>query len=544
MGIKNVRLTTAIFVERAVSFHGLRYDYSNVVYVNAKTNVEIICKEHGSFMQRASHHTSGSGCPDCGNIQSGIVKRLSIDKFIKLANALHGDKYDYSLVDYKTNRTKVKIICKSHGVFLQEPDSHLSGRGCNLCGYNTSQSKNTSTLEFVLDRFREAHGDKYDYSNMQYVNSTAKVEIICKTHGTFWQVPNAHKAGKGCQACSSTRNGRMKRLSVDDFIKKANVIHNNKYDYSQVDYVTNSVNVKIICPEHGGFFANPANHMRYSGCPKCCSTFSKQENKIADFIESLGFEVIRNDRTQIAPLELDIYIPELSLAIEYNGIFWHSEAHKEKKYHQKKYLKCKDQGISLFQIREDLWITKRQIIESMIIYKLGLANRIFARKCKVIPLEFREARSFYQEHHLQGAGMCHSKQMHVGLEFNGQLVMALSADCKKRYITRVCSHKGLAIVGGARRLLARLPSGKWMTYSSNDLGGSMSHYEGVTSTAQTEPSYFWFKGMEVVQRQKVQKHKLPKLFPDYDGSTEITWMQSQGYLRYFNAGNTKLEIEL
>lgn len=116
------------YIQKFQEVHGDTYDYSNVVYTNSYTNVEIICREHGCFTQRPSAHLEGKSCPKCG----GKIRKTTetcIQDFV----LAHGDKYDYSKVEYSTNKDKVIIICKQHGSFLQRPNDHLAGKGCPKC---------------------------------------------------------------------------------------------------------------------------------------------------------------------------------------------------------------------------------------------------------------------------------------------------------------------------------------------------------------------------------------------------------------------------
>ena len=184
--------------------------------------------------------------------------------FVERAKKIHGDKYDYSKVEYKGVHTKVCIICPTHGEFWQEPNSHLHGNGCPKC----AGLKKFTTKEFI-EKAKEIHGDKYDYSKVEYVNLTTKVCIICPTHGEFWQTPSAHIHQKqGCVYCSG------KKMNLESFIEKASVIHKGKYDYSKVNYVNNHTKVCIICPIHGEFWQTPSGHLRGQGCPKCANEYS------------------------------------------------------------------------------------------------------------------------------------------------------------------------------------------------------------------------------------------------------------------------------
>jgi GTP:adenosylcobinamide-phosphate guanylyltransferase len=511
------------FIGKARKVHGDKYDYSKVRYVNNKIKVLIVCPKHGEFLQTPANHKSKNGCPNCGKDSLIRKNSLSIKGFIERARRVHGDKYDYSKVRYVNNRTAVKIMCPDHGEFFQIPSNHFNKNGCHDC-YTVSlfhkhkvllRSFNVSTKITV----------KYD----DHINAK------CSKNHEFKTTLRLLRAGNPCLKCRQLKTKQARKNCILD-AQTGDLFYSNICNFGS--------KIILTCPNHGSFVQDIRNHLQTRSCPKCNCSTSKPEQNIADFIESLGFTIKRNDRKVLQGKELDVYIPELNLAIEYNGVYWHSEDKKNKSYHQDKYLACNKLGISLFQIREDLWLTKKEIIQSMIIYKLSLAERVFARKCLVNPVSMKIAKHFYNENHIQGAGQCYTKDMHIGLFFNNIMVMCVSVDLKAKYLKRLCTKQGLSVVGGASKLISKIPTGTWTTYSSNDLGGNTAQYRGVVSRTQTAPRYFWFKGSEIMQRQKVQKHKLANLYPEYDGTSEINWMHSLGYLRYFDAGNTKITFEV
>ena len=170
------------------------YDYSEVVYENTQTKVKIICFKHGGFMQTPTGHLRGCGCGKCGRDK----KRKTTEQFIDKAKTVHGDEYDYSEVVYKGAQTKVKIICSKHGGFMQTPDTHSQGHGCNDC----CNDKIRKTAEQFIDKAKTVHGDEYDYSEVVYKGAHTKVKIICSKHGGFMQTPNNHLQGNGCPKCS------------------------------------------------------------------------------------------------------------------------------------------------------------------------------------------------------------------------------------------------------------------------------------------------------------------------------------------------------
>jgi hypothetical protein len=146
-------------------------------------------------------------------------------------------------VHYINAYTNVIIICPIHGEFEQKPINHLN-TGCPYCS-----SRSKINTEIFIEKAKKVHKDKnYDYSKVDYINSSTLVTIICPIHGEFKQIPSNHLRGKGCPYCAGHA-----RLNNEIFIERSNKIHNFKYDYSKVEYVNNSTPVTIICPIHGEF---------------------------------------------------------------------------------------------------------------------------------------------------------------------------------------------------------------------------------------------------------------------------------------------------
>lgn len=180
--------------------------------------------------------------------------------FIMKAREVHGDKYDYSQVVYVNSKTKVQIVCRTHGVFEQMPDKHVNGRcGCPACAGNVR-----SSVDDFIAKARSVHGDKYDYSQVRYVNSKTKVCIVCPLHGSFLQTPSNHLSGKGCAECADNV-----AHTVSDFVEAARVVHGDTYDYSHVIYQNERTPVEIVCKMHGVFKQIPYVHLQGCGCPSC-----------------------------------------------------------------------------------------------------------------------------------------------------------------------------------------------------------------------------------------------------------------------------------
>lgn len=214
--IESRSYTTEDFVRQAKKIHGDRYDYSIVEYINWKTKVSIICKKHGVFNQVALSHKQGRGCPKCKSEKLALIYKFSEEKFIEKAKKVHGNKYDYKSISYVNNNTKIKIICKKHGVFEQSPASHLAGSGCPFCGDMSGGQKNRLTKKEFLCRAMLIHGDLYDYENSDYITHVEKIKIRCKKHDLYFkQKPNNHLNGQGCPVCSLSLGEERIRLFLE-----------------------------------------------------------------------------------------------------------------------------------------------------------------------------------------------------------------------------------------------------------------------------------------------------------------------------------------
>lgn len=246
------KFTVEAFVEKAKNSHGNRYDYSKVTTRDEKGRVTIVCKEHGEFNQNYSNHQNGAGCPSCKAVTTGNNKRSNKQDWINACSDFHSNKYDYSNVDYKNNRTKVEIICPTHGAFYQTPGHHLNGRGCKACGdENTGELKRLSREDFI-SKSNEVHGYLYKYDETVYSISRSRVVVTCKHHGNFEQLASSHLSGKGCPACNSTgfisnkpanfyiaTNGYLTKVGITNKhpnIRLENVSKSSKSKFDLVEY--------------------------------------------------------------------------------------------------------------------------------------------------------------------------------------------------------------------------------------------------------------------------------------------------------------------
>lgn len=198
-------------------------------------------------------------------------RRLTSEEFIRKARLIHVDKYNYSKSEYINFKTKVIIICPIHGEFKIMPESHYGKRrrGCPKCGNAKKGGYRKMDSESFIKRAKKVHGDKYNYNKVDYKLSVEKIIISCPKHGDFTQVPSSHLTGAGCLRCSEEINGKKSRMSLNEFIDKSNIIHNNRYLYSKAMYSGVNNYIIITCRIHGDFKQNASSHHSGSGCPEC-----------------------------------------------------------------------------------------------------------------------------------------------------------------------------------------------------------------------------------------------------------------------------------
>ena len=264
------------FIERFKKVHGDKYDYSKAIYNGFDVPIRIICPIHGEFLQTPNVHAKGHGCPKCSG-----KRMLSLDDFMKLANEVHSEKYDYSQIKFQGSKTKVKIICPKHGEFWQTPTKHINlGQGCPRCGSESCSRKRMMTKEEFLIRAKEVHGEKYNYSKVVLNGCEKEVEIICPKHGTFWQTPYHHtKNGSGCPKCKASKLEQELILLLDK--EKINYIHQWKnqeiLDNLSVDFYIPSKKIVIECQGIQHF--KPIEH--FGGIKKFAQQVKADERKFS-----------------------------------------------------------------------------------------------------------------------------------------------------------------------------------------------------------------------------------------------------------------------
>ena len=429
-----------------------------------------------------------------------------------------------------------------------------------------------------IEKAKQIHNYKYDYSKVNYVNSRTKVCIICPTHGEFWQTPHNHLKGYGCAECGKEKS-HLSKMTTEDFIVKSKEIHGNKYDYSKAYYKTCDTKVCIICPEHGEFWQTPSNHINGSGCPKCANEKRKNallkdtklfidaatlihNGKPKDEIISLFSEIEhqQHNREILNGMEIDIFIPPLKLGIEYNGLRWHSEEFgKDHRYHLDKLNKCNEQGIKLIQIFEDEWVNHRDICESKLKQICGLNTnpKIYGRKCEIREITNKDiAYEFLDKNHIQGRT---GFTIALGTYYNNELVGIMTFKKEKegywdlnRFATDI-NYQCIGIGGKLFKYFTRnydfqeiksFADRRWTTDPTNNLYIKL----GFEFDSYVPPTY-WYYNSKINPYTRFHKFGFRKqhLHKQYGlplTMTEREMTKALGYTRIWDCGLVKYIYKL
>ena len=251
--------------------------------------------------------------------------QLTTEKFVERARKVHGEKYNYSKVEYVNSETKVCIICPLHGEFWQRPSTHFRGQGCPICGVEARTKKLVKNKEIFIEEANKKHNNKYDYSKVEYKDANTKVCIICPIHGEFWQTPASHLTGRGCNLCSKPVH------DTNSFIEKAKEKHGCKYRYSKSNYVDSHTKLVVTCPKHGDFMITPNNHLRGKGCPKCSSEYLNGLNveraKKASAVFEEKAKKVHGDKYDYSKVKYVNNHTNVCIICHEHGEFWQKPCH-------------------------------------------------------------------------------------------------------------------------------------------------------------------------------------------------------------------------
>ncbi len=400
----------------------------------------------------------------------------------------------------------------------------------------------------VLRRIRKAHGEVYDLSRITGDGVNGKVEVRCREHGwVTTDLGNLIRGQGACRACGIAKSAAAKRDSKP-FIERmaSRIVAGFKYDMSM--YQSMNHNIKITCPEGHETLQTPVNHeMSFDGCSKCSSGrhASRWEDEVIAFVESLGFETVRNDRSTIKPKELDVCIPSKSVAIECNGLYYHAG---RKDAHRLKWSQCTKLGIRLIQLFEDEWSLKRPVVEDLIRAALGLRERVYARKCKVVEVKSKDATEFLNRHHINSSNSRGS--VRYGLTYDDKLVALITLGTPRFGSTAeyevIRYAASCQVVGGFDKLFRHavktLNAHSVLSYADLRYGTGQQYLSaGFVERGVTPPDYWWWKKDVRIPRYQTQKRLLrdhPQFAEFYsDDKTEVEICTAAGFRQIWGVGH-------
>jgi len=497
-------------------------------------------------------------------------QNYKIAQFIDRANVVHQSKYDYSLwTSYLGTAAayhlkNVPVVCPAHGGFFTSIANHLRGSGCPHCGRLNANKHTRKNKEYYIAQAIKIHNDRYDYSLWVDVDNASdnKVTIICNSHGKFSQRPTDHiKKKAGCpeckienaQATALIRYGKkhISQLNIPSDV--LSLLDDKNWLIDQ--HTTQKKSIPVIASDLGVSASLVTSRCKDHNITVQRFRVSAWENEIASFIRSMGVDIETSNRSILNGKELDIFIPSANIAIEANGLYWHSEANgKDSSYHLNKTQTCEAKGIRLIHIFEDEWRNQNQQCKDTIKHLLNKSDKgCYARKATISEISWKQAKDYLNKYHLLGAG--NSGSYRIGA-FNpsGDLIGVMvfghqnnersdpSIVELKRFVTDKKNNPGLgskmfkyAVTQKEYTKIIAFVDKRWFT-------GLVKDYIGFVLVNTTLPTLWWTNGNDRHHRRFETKKSLLKSNPEFNaGDTKLSMMSSCGFYRIWDCGKLKLE---
>lgn len=593
-----------------------KFDYSKLTILsNSKEKIELSCLSCGSTINvRWSSHVSGTGCRKCKNIEKGLKHRLGEEeiknristklpsvfnlesykregtrvfleckkhggswlslyslleghngcvgctggerttktkqKFIEESVSFFPNKFDYHSVNYVNNKTEVTLYCIEHSLYFNiTPFQHLNSKygGCPHCKVNEV----LTTEEFVA-RSRDRFPGRFTYEKTEYRGLHTKLVITCLEHGGIECIPSNHLVSlTGCFYCGLKERQNTRTYSKEQYITIFESVHANKYDYSNM-VIEGALAKDIICRVHGKFTQYKNDHSDGHGCPSCGMSSSAGEREVLEFVSSIVPGVESRNRKILDGREIDIFIPDLKIGIEYNGLFSHSEERgKDYKYHSNKTMECESKGIFLIQIFEDEWVNHKDILKRTLLTKLGKSTErsYSARSLLTREVPFKESNEFLDQNHLQGRSSAPSVSLGLYSKDTLTALMCFTIfnEISEAHLTRYCTAG--KVRGGFGKLLTFFrrsnPGLDIVSFSDNRWSdGGVYIKNGFILESEVPPTYYWcYKQIRShrrgFQKQYLQEKLGSKFNPEL---TEDENCRNAGYFKVWDCGKKKWRL--
>lgn len=438
-------------------------------------------------------------------------------------------------------KVKIPIWCNTHEEFFeQQPSNHRDlGHGCPKCGVALRTWKKTKK-DPIAD-FRRVHGDVYDYSRVDYVNTHTHVEIICSEHGPFRQKPLNHLQGETCPACWEERRRGFGAAKTEEYVatfaQRSAEVHAGRYAILKAPEHSHDMAL-LYCPKHGEFEQKAFSHLAGHGCYRCGAYLNRAQKAVAEFVEELGVKVEADNRTILGGPHIDIWVPELNIGVEYHGSYWHTTKRVGNK-HRKKWELAEKAGVRLLQIFDFEWVGRRDAVENRLRAILGKTTAIAARKCDMRQVLPGDADVFFDRVHTQGKGS--RATIAYGL-FNGEELVACASFGKPRSpnspyqweLYRYASEG--RVQGGFQRLFKAFVKQheplSVLSYCDLRWGnGDLYKHAGFNLDGITPPDMWYTTGSDRIPRERAIRRP--------EGLTQAQYVEQQGWEAVHGVGSQR-----
>ena len=565
------------FIEDNIPFEIIDKNLSEKIYYfinNIKEPILCNCGKHRSFIGFKNGYRLTCGDKPCSTKlrRETCLLKYGVDNPKKSKEILDREKENikekwnghHYMCDEKIQEKFNKTMIENWGVEWPQQSEKISEKS------KESFNNNPNNKEMIINRTNKILSKS---SEEKQIILDKKIEAIIENWDS---VENLYKhISKKVREKSFVNFGVDHHLSHPDIIKKRvdsycknitnkikSKLPNNIIYIDRKSNGNNSDNIiKLKCLECDNEFninrQYLVNRLKIENniCLICNPILSGKSNMELELLNSIEenykYEILTNNKSIING-ELDIYLPDLNLAFEFNGLYWHSEIYKDRKYHLEKTKKCNDIGIQLIHIWEDDWTYKQDIVKSIILNKLGKSERIFGRKCEIREItDNRLIREFLEKNHIQGFV---GSKVKLGLYYNDELVSIMTFGNLRKSLgqiskegswelLRFCNKLNTSVIGGASRLLKYFTRNykvdEIISYSDNSRSnGNMYEKLGFEFEKETDVNYYWSKNGIKHHRFNFRKDKLVKNGFD-PNKTELQIMSENGYYRIFDCGSKK-----
>jgi hypothetical protein len=467
-------------------------------YKNNSGKLDVVCPVGHQFKITYSHFSQGIRCSVCAGNKKKNIKEIK--------ECFEKEGYILLSTEYKNTHTPIQVLCP------QKHESHVTvanfkqGHRCLDCS-----GKKKKTIEDIKTVFEK---ENYILLSTEYKNAISRLSAICPEGHACTLTYGDFKDGHRCLECSGHKRKTLEEVK--------NYFFNEKYIVLNIAYENSLTDLLVVCPLGHKFNTKYRYFQSGRRCPVCSNSgFSKHEKEIYEFIKNFYPETIENTYEVISPLELDIYIPELRLAIEYTGLYWHSEEYKNKNYHYNKMKICNEKGIRLITIFEDEWLERQDQVKNFLSSVLNKnAIKLMARKTELKEVSKEDATVFLNNHHIQGAPLIH---IAYGLYYNNELQAVITGNKHHRQgynetfvLNRLAFKSGVSISGGSSKLLKTLLNytkengyKRLISWSDNRWSeGNVYGKLGFQLTENSGPDYSYVQKQRRISKQSCKKKSL------------------------------------